>query len=248
MSVKLGNFDKLAKAYRKSRPSYSSDITNFFKILFKKKTNCLDIGSGTGIFTKELAKFSKKVVGVELSKSMIKNAHKIKNVKYINNSGEKIRLKEKFDLISAASCFHWLDNKKISKTINIHLKNKGFFFITYNSRDISENKFLKIVENKIISFNNNFKKRVSSGSSNFVKLKIDKFSKISKLKGPFEFKFVHYEYFSKKRYITAWESSNEFRNKMGKKNFNKFIQWLNKEFPKEQIKAKYVNNCWLFQK
>ena len=52
----------------------------------------------------------------------------------------------------------------------------------------------------------------------------------------------------KKRYITAWESSNEFRNKIGEKNFKDFINWINKEFPKNKIKAKYFNNCWLFQK
>ena len=47
----------------------------------------------------------------------------------IKISGEKIRLKNKFDLITAASCFHWLDDKKISKTINFHLKDKGYFLL-----------------------------------------------------------------------------------------------------------------------
>ena len=42
--------------------------------------------------------------------------------------GEKIRLKNKFDLITAASCFHWLDDKKISKTINFHLKDRDTFY------------------------------------------------------------------------------------------------------------------------
>ena len=248
MKIKLGDFNKLADAYKKSRPGYSKDIGIFFRKIFKIKPNSLDLGSGTGIFTKELSKFSKKVIGIEPSSEMIKNAYKSRNISYKNTSGEKIRLKNKFDLITAASCFHWLDDKKISKTINFHLKDKGYFFITYNSRDISENNFLKRVENKIIRLNKKFKKRVSSGSSKYVKSKVYKFSKISKLNGPINLQFVHYEFFSKKRYITAWESSNEFRNKIGEKNFKIFINLINKEFPKNKIKAKYFNNCWLFQK
>ena len=249
--IELGNFNSLAKAYKKSRPGYSTHIISLLKLLLSSKSQkikCLDLGSGTGLFTKEIAKISYHVTGVELSKEMIKNAYKLKNVKYLNSSANSISLKEKFDIFSSASCFHWFNNSKIAKLVNTNLKDNGLFLICYNSRKISKNPFLKKVEKKIYSLNKNFKSRISSGQSDFVKKKIIDFTKKSKLKGPIYFEFSHFEKFSKKRYFTVWESSNEFRNKLGNDNYKIFLNWLNLNFPKKSINAEYVNKCWLLQK
>ncbi len=249
--IKLGNFNNLAKAYRESRPGYSKDIINLLKSFFpsrNKKIKSLDLGSGTGLFTKEIAKISYHVTGIELSKEMIKNAYKLKNVKYLNKSVDKIRLKEKFDIFSSASCFHWFNNSKIAKLVNANLKYNGLFIICYNSRKISKNPFLKKVEKKIYSLNKKFRSRISSGQSDFVKKKIIDFAKKSNLKGPIYFEFTHFEKFSKKRYFLVWESSNEFRNKLGSEKYNIFLNWLNLNFPKKGINVEYLNTCWLFQK
>lgn len=250
-NIKLGDFNQLAHSYRVSRPGYSKNIINFIKSLpYKnpKKITTLDLGSGTGIFTKEIAKISYQVVGVELSKEMIANSHKIKNVKYKNISVDKLKINKKFDIFSAASCFHWFDNYKVANLVKRSLKQNGYFLICYNSRNISKNSFLKKVEKKIISLSKNFNSRVSSGQSEFVKNKVLNFSKISKLSDPFYLEFNHFEKFSKKRYFTVWESSNEFRNKLGEKNYSIFLEWLEKNFPKGGIKAEYINKCWLLQK
>ena len=249
--IKLGNFNNLAKAYRESRPGYSKNIIYILKSFLSSsntKIKSLDLGSGTGIFTKEIAKISYHVIGVELSKEMIKNAYKLKNVKYLNSSADSIRFKEKFDIFSSASCFHWFNNSKIAKLVNTNLKDKGLFLICYNSRKVSKNPFLKKVEKKIYSLNKNFKSRISSGQSDFVKKKIIDFTKESKLKGPIYFEFSHFEKFSKKRYFKVWESSNEFRNKLDNENYKIFLNWLNLNFPKKGINAEYVNKCWLLQK
>lgn len=249
--IQLGNFDNLAKAYSSSRPGYSKEIINFLKFILQpgsKKINSLDLGSGTGLFTKEIAKISDLVTGVELSKAMIANARKLKNVKYLNSSADNVRLKKKYDIFSSASCFHWFNNDRIAKLTNTNLKDNGFFIICYNSRKISKNPFLEKVEKKIYSLNNRFKSRISSGQSDFVKKKIRDFAKKSKLSGPIYFEFTHFEKFSKKRYLTVWESSNEFRNKLGHKNYITFLNWINLNFPKKGINAEYLNKCWLLQK
>ena len=250
-NIKLGNFNQLAYSYRVSRPGYSKNIVKLMKSLpYKnpKMITTLDLGSGTGIFTKEISKISHKVIGVELSKEMIANSFKIKNVEYKNISVDKLKINIKFDIFSAASCFHWFDNHKVASLVKKNLKQNGYFLICYNSREISKNSFLKKVEKKIISLSKTFKSRVSSGQSEFVKNKVLNFSKISKLKDPFYFEFNHFEKFSKKRYFAVWESSNEFRNKLGKKNYLIFLEWLEKNFPKNGINAEYVNKCWLLQK
>lgn len=247
--ILLGNFDLLANSYRKSRPQYSNKIIIFLKKFFNnKKIFSLDLGSGTGIFSKQLAKISKQVVGIEISKEMIKNAHKIKNIKYINCSVNNFLLNKKFDLITAASCFHWFDNFKINKIIQNSLREGGVFFITYNSRVIYKDPFLNKVEKKIISLNSSFKNRVSSGSSRFVNKKIINFTKVSKMNGPIFFQFYHNERFSLKRYLNVWDSSNEFRNKLGETKYQLFKDWLIEKFPYRGIIARYVNICWLLQK
>ena len=248
--ITLGKFDKLAKAYKSSRPNYSNEIINILKLFFYKNKNIssLDLGCGTGIFTRKLSTISKKVIGVDVSNEMIKNAYKDKKITYHNKKIENIKLNQKFDIISAASSFHWFDSKKISKIINFNLREKGIFLIIYNTRDISLNDYLKKVEKKIYSLNSNFKKRKSSGSSKFVSNKIVQFKKISKLSGPIKFDITHKEFFTKKRYFNVWKSANEFRNRIGIKNYDKFFDWLNNSFPKKGIKAQYINKCWIFQK
>ena len=202
----LGNFDQLAKSYRKSRPHYSNQITKFLVSIFDKNKNIvsLDLGSGTGIFSRQLSKISKQVIGIEISKEMIKNAYKINNIKYINATVNNLKINKKFDLITSASCFHWFDNIKIKKIIQRNLREGGYFFITYNSRNIEGDVFLTKVEKKIISFNGAFKNRVSSGSSEFVNKKIINFVKISKINGPIFFQFQHNERFSSYRWNGKW--------------------------------------------
>jgi SAM-dependent methyltransferase len=248
--ILLGNFDQLANSYRKSRPHYSNKIIKLLESIFDKdkKIVSLDLGSGTGIFSRQLAKISKQVIGIEISKEMIKNAYKINNIKYINSSVNNLKINTKFDLITSASCFHWFDNIKIKKIIKSNLREGGYFLITYNSRNIQGDVFLTKVEKKIISFNNTFKNRVSSGSSEFVNKKIINFVKISKINGPVFFQFQHNEQFSLKRYLNVWDSSNEFRNKLGARNYSIFKDWLIKEFPSNGITARYINRCWLLQK
>lgn len=247
--ISLGNFNNLAKQYKNSRPGYSDKITKLLKlILLSNKTiYSLDLGSGTGIFSKELSKISKKVIGVEISNEMIRNSHKLKKVRYINKSVDQFKSDKKFNIISAASCFHWLNNEKLSKLVNSNLKKNGIFLIGYNTRDISNNKFLIKVEQQLFKLNKDFKKRISSGNSNFVENKIKHFVKISKIKGPIYFEFVHYEKFSKKRYFSVWDSSNEMRNKLDEKKYNLFKKWLDINFKSKYIKAKYINKFWIFQ-
>ena len=113
--ITLGKFDKLAKAYKSSRPNYSNETINLLKLFLNKNKDIssLDLGCGTGIFTRKLSTISKKVIGVDMSYEMIKNANKNKKITYHNKKVENMKLNQKFDIISSASSFHWFDNKKI---------------------------------------------------------------------------------------------------------------------------------------
>lgn len=253
--IGLGNYDNLAKSYSKFRPSYSGESINFLKILIPKKDRniCLDLGAGTGIFSRKLCKIFNKVYAAEVSKSMIIEGQKFKNknIIWINTKAEKIAIRNKsFNLVTAASCFHWFDNRSLAKRLIPLMTKNSFLFIIYNSRNTMFDKFSRSVEKKLRSFNTSFfNKRISSGQSPNTLKKINRFVKISKFTKPIIFNLTHLEKFSKKKYIGAWLSSNEARARMGERNFKVFIDWLNKTInPKMVIKTQYVNTCFILQK
>ena len=39
----------------------------------------------------------------------------------------QFKIDKKFNIISAASCFHWFNNQKLSKLVNSNFKKNGIF-------------------------------------------------------------------------------------------------------------------------
>lgn len=248
--LKLGNYTSLAKDYSKYRPAYSKSI---IRLLLNKKLKSkpiLEIGAGTGIFTKLLLKISKNLLAIEPNKKMLDELKKKIKVKSKKCKAEEFKYKpNSYDLIAAASCFHWINYKKIYRQLGYSIRLNGFFLVIYNSRDLKYGKFIPKVEKALQSFGGGFSdNRISSGNSKNVEENIKKFANITGLKVIKKGALIHYEIFSKKRYVGAWNSSNELRAKLKEKKYNKFVQWLNNNFPKKKIKAKYLNKYWLLQK
>ena len=52
--MKFGSFNQLAINYNKYRPSYNQNIVNQIFSKLEKKLIVMDVGCGTGIFTKLL--------------------------------------------------------------------------------------------------------------------------------------------------------------------------------------------------
>ncbi|RLI01159.1 hypothetical protein DRO38_05495 [Candidatus Bathyarchaeota archaeon] len=98
----------------------------------------LDIGSGTGIVTRELAKRVKKVIGIDLSKDMIIEAIKKDNCENLNVKPIYVQMDAQemgfldctFDLITARMVFHHIENvKKGLKEVYRVLKRGGKFVL-----------------------------------------------------------------------------------------------------------------------
>lgn len=109
--------------YNSFRPKYPA---SFYKTLMEyvgkpKVNNTIDLGCGTGQATFELLKFSKNVVGLDLSPSMIKTANSLVGKKLEDlgiDDASRISFQvsavedfeappESFDLITCAECIHW---------------------------------------------------------------------------------------------------------------------------------------------
>jgi ubiquinone/menaquinone biosynthesis C-methylase UbiE len=130
---KLGEFGAFVKQYEKARRPYPKEVFDFLeKNLAKKKSLILDLGCGTGISTRQLAKLG-SVVGCDPDPIMLRaaNGHKkINHEKYVRGVSQRLPFKARtFDAVTAFASFHWFDDKRSITEIKRVLKPGGIIFI-----------------------------------------------------------------------------------------------------------------------
>jgi len=109
------HFDEILSDYDKIRPDYPGEL--FAELLSYAETNgknALEIGAGTGKATKPFLDAGYAVTAVELGANMsvfLREKYKgYRDFEVITSSFEDASLEEnKYDLIYAASAFHWVD-------------------------------------------------------------------------------------------------------------------------------------------
>lgn len=133
-------FDEVALLYNAVRPRYPGalfstliDITHI-----DADATLLEIGAGTGQATKPLAQKGFQITAVELGHSLATVAkHELAsyaNVQVINTSFEEADfLPKTFDLVYAATSFHWIDPAvKYTKTHQL-LRDRGYLAIIHTN-------------------------------------------------------------------------------------------------------------------
>ena len=110
------HFDEIVENYDKTRPEYPADlISDIFRYVYAD--NCkkaLEIGAGTGKATKSFLEAGYDVTAVEIGENMAKFLQErfraYFNFEVMNDAFEKAPLEnDTYDLIYAASAFHWVD-------------------------------------------------------------------------------------------------------------------------------------------
>lgn len=139
-------FDKnysLVYDYLYDKKNYTKEFNLIKKIIKKylsKPTSLLDLGCGTGVYSNLMTKLKLHVVGVDRSSEMLniakKKFKKNKKLSFIKSDLVKMKLKKKFDIISAL--FHILSyhtsNKKIDQFFSVtnkHLKKNGILIFDF---------------------------------------------------------------------------------------------------------------------
>jgi ubiquinone/menaquinone biosynthesis C-methylase UbiE len=141
-------YSKYPEVYDELAASEYADgkiIKTIRKIVNLKNKTVVDIGSGTGLSTFEIAKYAKFVYGIEPENSMkkvaIKKAKKmnIKNIKFLKGQAEKIPLKK--DSVDMATAFTSIPSnysdfsnipkmvKDVVKEVSRVVKKNGYFII-----------------------------------------------------------------------------------------------------------------------
>jgi len=115
-SVIRDNFSRYAKHYDRYSTVQDTSASSLIDFIESDRLNrILDIGCGTGTYTKLLLKRfpGADITAVDISEDMIaiaKEKLNQKQVRFIVSDGETLNLREKFDLITSNACFQWFGN------------------------------------------------------------------------------------------------------------------------------------------
>lgn len=123
----------MVKEYERARRSYSPKVFSFLKkFVSHKESLILDLGCGTGISTRQLAKFG-KVIGCDPDQMMLRAARRHKSVgqeKYVMGLADDLPfVSSTFDVVTAFSAFHWFNDKSSIREIKRVLKPGGIMFV-----------------------------------------------------------------------------------------------------------------------
>ncbi len=115
-------FSGKADVYQQARPSYALALLDFVAQEWQigKGSLVADIGSGTGIFTRQLLGLGAKVFAVEPNADMRSKAEELlgENPNFVSVIGaaEQTSLPaHSFHLVTAASAFHWFDPERFKQ-------------------------------------------------------------------------------------------------------------------------------------
>jgi len=253
---KFGDFTGLASNYSKFRPRYAESILDIvLKMAAKPVTSieAADLGAGTGLWTRMIAKRGvKKVSAVEPNDDMRSHGQNDSAdfaIEWKKGSGEITGLDSgSYDLVTAASCFHWFDFEKGTAEINRLLRPGAHFMALWNPRFIEANPLFVEIENYMKELTPNIK-RVSSGTSEFTAQLFNKlstspyFSEVVYLEGR------HSQFMTPDQYIGAWLSVNDIQVQMGAEAFAKFMAFVERKVrPLEKLEAVYQTRAWVAKK
>ena len=120
--------------YFRYRPAYPEASVRWIKARCSGEA-VVDIGAGTGIFTKVLLNFFKNVSAIEPNADMRKNFRIfLPETACLSGSGEATGLPDNsVDLITVAQAFHWLDEEKFRQEAMRILRPGGKVAIIWNT-------------------------------------------------------------------------------------------------------------------
>jgi SAM-dependent methyltransferase len=131
------SFGAAADLYDAIRPSYPPEAVRW--MLGEAPLRVVDLGAGTGIFSRLVASLGHNVTAVEPDVGMrARLAAASPGVTVLEGSGEAIPLPEaSADAVVAAQAFHWFDNENAHREIVRVLEPGGVFSPIWNIRDES---------------------------------------------------------------------------------------------------------------
>lgn len=150
-----------SKDYAKYRDIYPEEF--YEKIVSlghcTKGQTVLDLGTGTGVLPRNMAKYGAKFTGADIAENQIAEARRLSveaglDIDYIVSSAEDLDFPdESFDVITACQCFMYFDKAVILPKIHKMLKPDGHFLILFMAWLPDESDIAKKSEELVLKYN-----------------------------------------------------------------------------------------------
>lgn len=232
VQLKHGDFTGLAANYAKYRPAYSPSVLRALLALLPKPPAAIDaadIGAGTGIWTRMLAPVVRHVSAVEPNDDMRTHGEcdcAGLRISYRRGSGENTGLAtESVDLVTAASCFHWMALDPTLREFHRILRPGGRFTALWNARLIEGDPFHAEIEAKIAELAPGVT-RVSSGASGITATLTESLLGSGLFEDVVYLEGRHVETRTPAQYIGVWESVNDVRVQLGEERWGAFMAFV----------------------
>jgi ubiquinone/menaquinone biosynthesis C-methylase UbiE len=253
--MKHGDFSELAKEYARYRAGYSEFALDAILGLIGKtnnEINFVDVGAGTGIWTRMVAKRGCKTIAIEPNDEMRQfgqTGNDSLKINWLKGSAENTGLAENScDLVTMASSFHWPNFDVAMKEFNRILRPNGLFVALWNTRLIELNPLLVEIEEHLKKLVPDMK-RISSGRSEFCEHLTERLAESHYIKNVLYMEGRHVEYQTPEHYIGLWRSVNDVRVQAGAEKFEQFIQYITDRISHlEFVEAAYLTRIWIAQK
>lgn len=150
-------FDHCAADYARFRPPYPD-------ALFEALPNgcgqwAVDIGAGTGIFSRGLVSRGWRTVAVEPSLAMLGEIEPGDRVLQVASTAEATGIADTaIDLVVCAQSFHWFNPPYALAEIGRILKPGGLLLLVWNNRDLSRSRFVMDFEALVAQFNPSYRR------------------------------------------------------------------------------------------
>lgn len=250
--MKHGNFDTLAAEYGDHRPGYAPLVAIALSRLPGKpvvETDFVDVGAGTGIWTRMVAKLGCRTRAVEPSGPMRTvgiSQSEGTDIAWREGSAEATGLESSSaDLLTMASSFHWPDYGKAVAEFRRVLRPGGWFCALWNPRLLEVNPLLVRIEEDLRDIVPELK-RVSSGRSEFCEGLRDRLEATPGLDQVGYLEARHVEHQSPERYMGLWRSVNDIRVQAGEERFARFLSKVEERIAGlRTIEATYLTRAWI---
>src|SRR5512138_1600672 len=133
-------FDAAAGVYERARPEYPRAAVDaaFAALRLAPGARLLDLGAGTGKFSRLAAARGARVLALDTSDAMIRLAAGAAGVLPVRAAAEAIPAGDAaFDGATAASAFHWFDGPRALAEIHRVLRPGARLVLLWNARDDS---------------------------------------------------------------------------------------------------------------